>query len=68
MLRCPRCGFTDKFYVSATANVDVDGNTEYVENHDGFLWDDESACCCSHCFLESTVKEFHSPQTAKQNL
>lgn len=58
MLKCPNCGETHRLYITAVANIEVDGETEYTEDHDGFEWGDESDCTCSQCYREGKVKEF----------
>lgn len=58
MLRCPKCGFTGKMYITATANIEVDGDSELTEDHDGFDCNEQSICACSNCYYEGRVKEF----------
>lgn len=58
VLRCPKCGNTDTFIVEAYSNVEVDGETGYVEEHDGFLWGDDSPCTCGSCDYGGTYDEF----------
>lgn len=64
MYKCPKCGWTDKFYVDATANVEIDGDTGYVEDHDGFSWFGDSIMVCSSCYHEATEEEFRTGEEA----
>lgn len=57
-LICPKCKSTNKFYISARSDVEVDGKTEYVNDHEGFYWDDDSICCCTECQFEQSVDKF----------
>lgn len=57
-LVCPRCNSTYRFCINATTDVEVSGETEYVESHHGFFWNENSTCYCMDCDYEDKVKEF----------
>lgn len=57
--KCPKCGDTDKFFIAAVSDVEVEGETGYVEDHEGFMWDGDSTCICSNCFYEGKEREFN---------
>lgn len=57
-LLCPKCGNKEKFYIEARSNVEVDGETGHVEDHDGFEWDDTAPCTCGECYHEADYNYF----------
>lgn len=66
-IKCPKCGSTDKFYIRAWSNVEVDGDTGYVEDHDGFEWDGTSLCTCDNCYHEGYYQDFKFYQEEESN-
>lgn len=57
-IKCPKCGSWNRFYIKACSNVEVDGVTGHVEDHDGFEWDGTSPCVCDHCYYEGYYQDF----------
>lgn len=57
--KCPKCGCTYSFNIVATALVEVDGETGYVEDREEFEWDGDSTCVCPNCYYEGKEREFN---------
>lgn len=68
--KCPDCGASDLFHISATAFFTVtDDGAEYgSSDYDNSInWDDESPCVCGSCAHMATVGEFRpSPENGFQ--
>lgn len=67
MIRCPKCGSTDRFIVTALSNVEVDGSTHCVENHDGFEWEGNAPCVCDNCYHEGYYCDFWQSESGGSN-
>jgi hypothetical protein len=58
-IKCPRCGYEDRFLISATITADVtDDGSEIAKNRGDFEWDDRSRIECHGCGTTGTVGEF----------
>lgn len=56
-VRCPKCGFEDKFIIHA--KVDVEVTDEGTEDAGGeYYWDDTHYCKCTGCKYEGTLADF----------
>ena len=58
-IQCPKCGYRDRFFISATITADVtDDGSEIADNRGDFEWDDNSPIECHACGATGTVGEF----------
>lgn len=57
-IKCPECGATDRFYITANCFIEVNGETGYVEDHEGFKWEGTAPCTCAECYYEGYYQDF----------
>ena len=57
--KCPECGQTETFYVSATISVIVDGSNGRIEEvGECPCYDENDMCNCACCEYEGYVRDF----------
>lgn len=57
-LKCPNCGSSRKFGITAYSVVEIEGSTGYVEDHYGFEWDKDTECVCHDCQYSAEYSQF----------
>jgi hypothetical protein len=59
-IKCPKCGNSDRFQITASITADVTDAGADIHRHSHILWDEESDTSCPDCGEAGPLSHFQT--------